>query len=80
MCIRDRIYEAVERLFDENWDRGRPVRLVGSACVLGDGARQLGLFEDPREEKRREGLDRLKDELRKRFGSQAIGTGQDFDR
>jgi hypothetical protein len=76
--VDQEIYAAVERLFDENWVVGTPVRLVGSACVLGDGVRQLGLFEDAEAERKREGLDRLKDQLRARFGSQAIGTGRDF--
>jgi len=72
------LHHAVESLLDQSWD-GRPLRLVGAGFVLGEAAeRQLGLFEGEQEEEleRQQSLDRLKDEIRKKFGDHALKTGK----
>jgi DNA polymerase-4 len=76
--LDEALYAAIVGLFDEHWERGRPLRLLGAGCVLGDGRRQLGLFEDHEGARRRERLARLKDELRDRFGEKVIVTGRDL--
>lgn len=73
------LYEALETLFLENWTSGTALRLLGAGCVLGEGSYQLGLFDQPPQAQvQREELDRLKDELQKRFGERALQTGRDL--
>jgi DNA polymerase-4 len=69
------LFEAARALFEEHWER-EPLRLIGVGFVLGERDRQLDLFE-PREGARDEKLDRLRDEVRKRFGPNALKTGRD---
>lgn len=76
--LDEEIYAALEPLLDETWTVGRPVRLLGAGIVLGNGARQLGLFEEIGGDERKEKLADLKDELKHRFGDKAIKTGRDF--
>lgn len=76
--IDEELFEAVVKLFDENWNPGESVRLIGAGIVLGDGARQLGLFESMEGEQKKEKLAELKDSLRLRFGETALKTGRDF--
>jgi len=56
----------------ENWDRARPVRLLGVGTPLDGGERQWTLEENPVEVVRREKLERLKDALRGKFGDDVI--------
>lgn len=72
------LYAALEPMLDETWTVGRPVRLLGAGVVLGNGARQLGLFEEVGGDERKEKLADLKDSLKSRFGDKAIKTGRDF--
>lgn len=76
--VDEEIYAALEPLLDDAWTAGKSVRLLGAGVVLGDGARQLGLFEAPGGETKKEKLADLKDTLRHRFGDRAIKTGRDF--
>ncbi|MBC7385248.1 MAG: DNA polymerase IV [Cryobacterium sp.] len=76
--ITEEIFDAVLALFEENWMPGSAVRLLGAGIVLGDGARQLGLFEPVAEEQKKEKLEELKDTLRAKFGDSALKTGRDF--
>jgi len=66
------IHETILRLWCKHWQRGRPVRLVGVgvANLESEPARQLGLFDEtrPRDEK----LSRTLDEIREKFGRDAI--------
>ncbi|MBC7692868.1 MAG: DNA polymerase IV [Methylotenera sp.] len=77
------IYKAIERLFEENWDPYRPVRLIGAGIVLGEGAHQLNLFENSpaknQEHLKRGAIDELKDRLREKFGPNALRTGRDYE-
>lgn len=76
--IDEELFDAVAKLFDENWNPGEPVRLIGAGIVLGDGTRQFGLFESMEGEQKKEKLAELKDTLRSKFGGGALKTGRDF--
>lgn len=71
--VTDEIYKTAVRLFEELWD-GRPVRLLGIQTShvnrAGDG-RQMTLFDNADYEKR-EKLDRAMDNIRERFGTDAV--------
>lgn len=66
------IYETALALWREHWQKGRPVRLVGVGVTNLENVpyRQLGLFDDahPRDDK----LARTLDEIRDKFGRDAI--------
>ena len=77
----DEIYAAARKLLDANWNPGQPVRLIGVGISgFGTPQRQIGLWENPEEigEKRR--LQDTLDELRDRFGDNAIQRGSDLAR
>ncbi len=71
----DRIFEAARRMLRIGWCRSRRVRLVGVGMSDLRPARvfQASLFDDGAERYRR--IDRCLDELRKRFGFQAVRRG-----
>ena len=73
-CFDKEIFEIVTALLRENIARGRPVRLLGvSASALQKSGWQESLFNI----ERRQSLERLYkgiDELRRKFGAQAIGA------
>ncbi|MBI3543264.1 MAG: DNA polymerase IV [Deltaproteobacteria bacterium] len=71
------IFAAICELFDDHWEERAPLRLIGMGCVLGEGSRQLGLFEDVRREARLDTIDALKDKIRSKFGNRALSTGRD---
>ena len=78
----DMIYVAACKLFDELWD-GTPVRLLGvrtSKLTQDDAPIQLNLFDyaAPKSEKQQK-LDAALDDIRKRFGSDAIKRGSLLD-
>jgi DNA polymerase-4 len=63
------LFRVASELFAEV-HRGRKVRLLGIyASHFGEGAPQLGLFDEP---KAPTPADRLRDEVRKRFGDEAL--------
>ena len=71
------------RLLGQLWRPGVPVRLlgVGVSDFTGAPARQLGLFDDMESERRLETMRRLHlatDELKERFGDDAIGFGREL--
>ncbi len=76
--LEEEIYAALEPLVEDAWVVGKPVRLLGAGIVLGNGARQLGLFEPVGDEQKKEKLADLRDTLRNKFGNQALKTGRDF--
>lgn len=75
--VSDDLYRSVKALFEEHWDRSA-LRLLGMGCVFGGSTHQLALFEDVRKDLRREQLERLQDDLRKKFGAHALRRGRDF--
>ncbi len=71
------------RLLRQLWHEGMPVRLlgVGISDFAPASPRQLDLFEDPAVERRRETMRRLHaatDEVRDRFGDDALAFGRDL--
>jgi DNA polymerase-4 len=76
--LDDEIFRELEPLLDRAWTAGKPVRLLGAGIVLGNGARQLGLFENLAGEAKKEKIAELKDALRAKFGEDALKTGRDF--
>lgn len=65
------IFSTAAALFEENWDKNRPVRLVGVAVTgLGEPIHQLTLWEDSHE--RKASLLNTVDDLRERYGADII--------
>lgn len=66
------IYQTAVRLFEELWD-GTPIRHMGihTSQVAEGGARQLSLF-DPVDYEKWERLDHAIDDIRSRFGADAV--------
>jgi len=71
-----KIFDEAVSLFLDAWDAKTPIRLIGIGIILGDGNYQPGLFETPQAQD--EKMDRMKDEMRKKFGKNAFLTGRDF--
>lgn len=71
--VTDEIYQTAARLFEELWN-GQPVRLLGiqtSHVIRAEDGRQMSLFDTADYEKR-EKLDRVIDDIRERFGTDAV--------
>jgi DNA polymerase-4 len=65
------IYEAAQALFEAAWPRGRPVRLIGvGVSNLEEPREQLTLWETS--SKRGKRLQETLDDLRERFGRDAV--------
>ena len=77
MCIRDRFWEAAGGLL-EAWSRSSraAVRLIGVGVsqLTGSEVRQLSLFESETGARQRQ-LDRTMDEIRERYGDDAVSRG-----
>jgi DNA polymerase-4 len=74
------IYAVAEQLLDQHWPRGKPVRLIGVGISgFTTPRRQLGLWEDTEalDEDRR--LQDTFDDLRDRFGRDAIRRASDLE-
>lgn len=72
--VTDEIYRTSCRLFDELWD-GTPIRLLGiqtSRISEQGGYRQLTLFEEESDHEKLEKLDQAMDQIRTRFGQNAV--------
>jgi DNA polymerase-4 len=70
----------IARLFDQNWDRQRKIRLLGVALEsFSEDARQLDLLDAGRKEKL-ERLARATDALRDRFGFSKVQFGGSLER
>jgi DNA polymerase-4 len=69
------VFDAVNQLFDRNWDRSRKVRLLGVALSsFTHGGEQLDLLDARRREKL-ERLAKATDALRDRFGFSKLQFG-----
>ena len=65
------IYQTAVSLFRENWQKGRPVRLIGVGVNgLGPPVHQLGLWDD--DHQKEADLLHAVDNLRERFGGEII--------
>jgi DNA polymerase-4 len=73
------IYEAAQTLFEAAWPRGRPVRLIGvGVSNLEEPREQLTLWETS--SKRGKRLQETLDELRERFGRDAVKRASEIER
>jgi DNA polymerase-4 len=74
------IYEVALALFEQNWTPGKPVRLLGvGVSGLGETLRQLSLWDAAVSESEQR-LEQVVDELRSRFGDQAVRRASDLYR
>lgn len=65
------IFEAALKLFEANWRKGQPLRLIGvGVSGLGPPVRQLSLWDDKSEKERR--LQAAVDTLRERYGRNIV--------
>jgi len=73
----DDIYQTACGLYDHHWEEGEPIRLLGitlqNLTAKEDTAIQLDLFDYEKQPKRDQ-LNRIMDELRDKFGENAILT------
>ncbi|MBN2472872.1 MAG: DNA polymerase IV [Anaerolineae bacterium] len=77
----DEIYAAAVQLLADNWPPGKPVRLIGlGISSFGSPQRQMGLWDDPQEVAEKRRLQTTLDDLRERFGDDAIQRGSDLTR
>jgi len=66
------------RLFDANWIKGKPVRLIGvGVSNLEDSVQQLSMFESETDKKSRQ-LQSTLDDLKQKFGDSAIKRGSNI--
>ncbi|MEM7030404.1 MAG: DNA polymerase IV [Chloroflexota bacterium] len=70
------IYEQAVNLFEKIWQLGRPVRLIGLGVSGFGQPRQLGLWDEASAEGQQ--LQQTLDDLRERFGDDAIKWGRDL--
>jgi DNA polymerase-4 len=77
-CATKEIYHAGCSLLEQNWDRTRPVRLIGislSGFQEGGLADQLSLFDQIKDDvksEKNEQIDRAMDKIRNKHGSEII--------
>lgn len=65
-------------LFEANWERGKPVRLIGvGVSNFEDSAQQLSLWESAQDKKSRQ-LQHTLDDLKERFGDSVIKRGSNI--
>lgn len=72
--VTDEIYQTACRLFDEFWD-GTPIRLLGiqTSKISEEGDyRQINLFENEEKHEKLQKLDQAMDQIRNRFGKDAV--------
>ncbi len=70
------LFQAAHALCAEHWNAGKGLRLLGVGFSVGEGEGQLALFEDSQHKERWAKLDSLKDQIREKFGRDAIGLGR----
>jgi DNA polymerase-4 len=69
--LDDEIYQTAVDLFNNNWDRKKPIRLVGvGVSGLGPPIHQLSLWEDDHQKEVK--LTQAVDQLKERYGSKII--------
>ncbi len=73
------IYTAAMRLFEKAWPVGRPVRLIGvGVSGFEPQHRQLSLLDYRAQEPEPDSLKHVLDNLRNKFGDQAVQRGSDL--
>ncbi len=75
----DIIYQYAVELFQQNWKRGLPIRLIGLGISgLHPPSRQLSLWDSPNLQKQAK-LQTVIDELKEKFGQESIYQGLTTD-
>jgi len=71
------IYETTLSLLEENWQTGRPIRMlsVGVVGLTPSGSAQMSLFEDDAQNEKRLQMEKTMDAIRNRFGKSALVYG-----
>ncbi len=79
--ITAEILRAAEALVIQNWNASAPIRMlsVGVSDLSMEGGMQLDFFEDPEKKRREQTLDATLDDIRSRFGKNAIVYGSVLD-
>lgn len=74
--ITSEIYENAKELFAEMWDGHTPLRLINISLskVIYDAPEQMSLFEDEKKERGKK-LDKAVDDIRNKFGMDAVMRG-----
>ena len=77
-----RIYDCICRLFDECWD-GAPIRLLGvsTSKISSESMQQISLLDhmDSEKNQKQKKLDSAIDEIRRKFGNNAIQRARFLD-
>ncbi len=78
--VTDEILSMAKELFDELWDKKTPLRLIGVTLqnLTKDDFNQISLFDDGKKEKEHK-LDKALDDIRSKFGMEAIKRGSQND-
>jgi DNA polymerase IV len=83
-CTTKEIYQAACRLLEQNWNRSRPVRLIGiSISGFNEDcfSRQLSFFDqlgDRGKSDKNERIDKAMDKIREKYGSKIIKVAELF--
>ena len=74
--ITDEIFKYAQKLFLDFW-KGQPLRLVGvSLTGLNDGMyEKMSMFEDTKDKEKRRKLDAALDDIRAKYGKDAVKRG-----
>jgi len=76
----DEIYACAEELLERYWEKGKPVRLIGVGLSgFVEPNRQLGLWDDPEEQKQADELQSTLDKLKDKFGDSMIKRASDLN-
>lgn len=76
----DEIYASAESLLMQFWEQGKPVRLIGVGISgFVEPNRQLGLWDDPEENKQADELQATLDKLKDKFGESMIKRASDLN-
>jgi DNA polymerase-4 len=71
-CVDTEIFTTIRKLFYDNWEKGRAIRLLGvQTSHFGDTPQQMGLLEEDKHEKWVRALS-ASDRLRDKYGESAI--------
>ena len=76
-ALSNELFAAAMQLFRQNHPCGRPVRSIslGACCLVHSWTEQLSLFDDDAGNKRQEKREQVVDDIRRRFGHNAIRRG-----
>ncbi|MBO2517956.1 MAG: hypothetical protein CW338_11925, partial [Clostridiales bacterium] len=79
-CNTRLIRDTAMELLQENWPAGKPIRMlsVGVTGLSMDGAQQLNMFSDTVKMEKARKLDDAVDNIRSKFGKEAVRFGRNL--